>query len=85
LCSHLLFTWADHFGRDWHLNALRELIRVSRVEVRVFPLVLQGAGQPVPFLPGLLERLAEDGVRSEVRKVPYEFQLGANEMLVLYR
>jgi Methyltransferase domain len=85
LCSHLLFTWADQFGRDWHLASLRELIRVSRAEVRVFPLVLQGAGEPAPFLPELLERLAEDGVRHEIRKVPYEFQQGADEMLVLTR
>jgi SAM-dependent methyltransferase len=83
LCSHLLFTWADRFGRDWHLAALRELVRVSRAEVRVFPLVLQGAGEPVPFLPELLERLTDDGIRHEIRKVPYEFQQGADEMLVL--
>ena len=80
LCSHLLFTWADKFGLDWHLEALRELVRVSRGEVRVFPLVLQGAGKPVPFLAELLDRL---GLPAEIRKVPYEFQLGADEMLVV--
>jgi hypothetical protein len=81
LCSHLLFTWADTFDRDWHLAALRELIRVSSKEVRVFPLVLQGTGDPVPFLPEVLDEL--DGVRWEIRKVPYEFQTGADEMLVI--
>ncbi|GAA1596190.1 hypothetical protein GCM10009789_57670 [Kribbella sancticallisti] len=80
LCSHLLFTWADKYDRDWHLAALRELIRVSSSEVRIFPLVNQGAGDPVEFLPDLLEALP---VRSEIRKVPYEFQVGADEMLVL--
>jgi len=80
LCSHLLFTWADEFGLDWHLEALRELVRVSCGEVRVFPLVLQGAGKPVPFLAELLDRL---GLPAEIRKVPYEFQLGADEMLVV--
>ena len=83
LCSHLLFTWADKYDRDWHLASLRELIRVSNHEVRIFPLVMQGAGDSVPYLPGLLEAL--DGVTWEVRKVPYEFQVGANEMLVLTR
>ncbi|MFB6721461.1 class I SAM-dependent methyltransferase [Kribbella sp. NPDC056345] len=81
LCSHLLFTWADTFDRDWHLAALRELIRVTSGEVRVFPLVLQGTGEPVPFLPEVLDELA--GVRWEIRKVPYEFQAGADEMLVI--
>lgn len=83
LCSHLLFTWVDKFDRDWHLAALRELIRVSRNEVRIFPLVNQGAGEPVEFLPELLEELRP--VRSEIRKVPYEFQVGADQMLVLTR
>jgi SAM-dependent methyltransferase len=83
LCSHLLFTWADKYDRDWHLAALRELIRVSRSEVRIFPLVHQGAGEPVAYLPDLLEALP--GVSSELRKVPYEFQVGADQMLVLTR
>ncbi|TCN40212.1 methyltransferase family protein [Kribbella orskensis] len=83
LCSHLLFTWADKYDQDWHLAALRELIRVSRSEVRIFPLVHQGAGQPVAYLPDLLEALPE--VSSEFRKVPYEFQVGADQMLVLTR
>ncbi|MDX6250594.1 MAG: hypothetical protein QOF10_3954 [Kribbellaceae bacterium] len=81
LCSHLLFTWADKYDRDWHLASLRELVRVSRSEVRIFPLVQQGAGDPVDYLPDLLAELA--GVTSEIRKVPYEFQAGADEMLVL--
>ncbi|WP_237771603.1 class I SAM-dependent methyltransferase [Kribbella sp. ALI-6-A] len=83
LSSHLLFTWADKYDKDWHLAALNELIRVSRSEVRIFPLVKMGAGEPVEFLPSLLEEL--DGVDTEIRKVPYEFQVGADEMLVLSR
>ncbi|MEU4190566.1 hypothetical protein AB0E69_01610 [Kribbella sp. NPDC026611] len=83
LCSHLLFTWADKYDQEWHAAALRELIRVSNHEVRVFPLVMQGAGDPIPWLPELLESL--EGVTSEIRKVPYEFQAGANEMLVVTR
>jgi ubiquinone/menaquinone biosynthesis C-methylase UbiE len=83
LCSHLLFTWADKYDRDWHLAALKELVRVSRSEVRIFPLVHQGAGEPVGYLPELLEELRP--VASEIRKVPYEFQVGADQMLVLSR
>jgi hypothetical protein len=83
LSSHLLFTWADKYDQDWHLAALRELVRVSASEVRVFPLVQQGAGEPVTYLPELLKEL--EGVTAEIRKVPYEFQVGADEMLVLSR
>lgn len=80
LCSHLLFTWAGTYDFGWHLAALKELVRVSRSEVRIFPLVQQGAGEPVPFMQELLAALP---VRSEFRKVPYEFQVGADQMLVL--
>ncbi|TWD79909.1 methyltransferase family protein [Kribbella amoyensis] len=83
LCSHLLFTWSDKYDQAWHLAALRELVRVARNEVRVFPLVRQGGGESVPYLSELLDQLTD--VRSEIRKVPYEFQAGANEMLVLSR
>jgi SAM-dependent methyltransferase len=81
LCSHLLFTWSDQLDAAWHLAALRELTRVA-AEVRVFPLVVQGNGAPVPFLDQVRRYLAADGVGSEIRKVPYEFQRGADEMLV---
>jgi methyltransferase family protein len=83
LCSHLLFTWAGKYDRDWHLAALRELVRVSRSEVRVFPLVQQGAGEPVDYLPELLGELEQ--VTAEIRPVPYEFQVNADKMLVLSR
>jgi SAM-dependent methyltransferase len=82
LCSHLLFTWADQLGHEWHAASLRELLRVAG-EVRVFPTVMQGAGEPVPFLDELLEELRADGVRAELRQVDYEFQVGASTMLVL--
>jgi SAM-dependent methyltransferase len=82
LCSHLLFTWSDVFDEEWHDRALLELLRVAS-EVRVFPLVVQGTENPVPFLPRVLDRLRGHGYRVEVTGVPYEFQRGANEMLTL--
>jgi len=84
VCSHLLFTWAEELGRAWHREALIELARVAE-EVRVFPTVVQGRGEPVPFWDELMSDLAEAGLRTEVRQVPYEFQVGANRMLVVYR
>lgn len=82
LCSHLLFTWANQFPEAWHLSSLRELARVAR-EVRVFPLVHQANAAPIPFLASLRSTLAASGLVSEIRRVPYEFQRGADEMLVL--
>jgi SAM-dependent methyltransferase len=83
LCSHLLFTWADQLDVDWHRAALAELVRVCRREVRVFPLVVQGTGEPVPFLDVLIAELRADGHDVVVRDVRYEFQRGAHAMLVI--
>jgi len=80
LCSHLLFTWSDQYGLDWHLAAAGELLRVCSDQVRIFPLVEQGTGRPVEFLPEFLYRLNVPWV---IREVPYELQRGANQMLVL--
>lgn len=85
LCSHLLFTWANQFDADWHRAALAELLRVARREVRVFPLVLQQTGAPVSFLDDLRADFARLGHPSQVRAVPYRFQVGGDRMLVLRR
>lgn len=79
LSSHLLFTYADRLDAEFHRNALRELYRVCRNEVRVFPLLEQG-GRPVP---ALLQEVQDLGIPCSIRRVEYEFQRGGNEMLVL--
>ena len=82
LCSHLLFTWSEQLGHQWHLAALREMLRVVRREIRVYPLVVQGTGAKVPFLDQVLGQLQGDGHDVELRRVPDEFQRGADSMLV---
>lgn len=62
------------------MQALRELLRVA-AEVRVFPLLRQGNGAAVPFLPALLDILRAQGCRAELVPVDYEFQVGGNRML----
>lgn len=84
VCSHLLFTWADQLGCAWHAAALTELARVAG-EVRIFPTVVQGRGDPVPFWDELMTDLRAAGLRAEEREVPYMFQVGANRMLVVQR
>jgi SAM-dependent methyltransferase len=84
VCSHLIFTWADQLGQAWHHAALLELVRVAR-EVRVFPTIVQGAGTPVPFWDALVRELTAGGCHADLRRVPYEFQVGGDHMLVLTR
>ncbi|MCU0307648.1 MAG: hypothetical protein MUE51_07745 [Thermoleophilia bacterium] len=84
LSAHLLFTYPDHLDHDDHLAAMRELLRVARDEVRLFPLVDTTLVRH-PGLEDMRAALAAEGVRSEVVPVGYEFQRGADEYLRLTR
>ncbi len=83
LSSHFLFLYGDRLTADFHVAALKEMLRVAR-EVRVFPLVTL-EGEPSPHLGEVTERLAGEGFTLQARRVPYEFQRGACEMLRIVR
>ncbi len=78
LCSHFLFLY-DSLGRDFHVRSVIELARVAS-QVRIFP-ILQLDGRRSTFLPAVLKELNKRGHATELIRVPYEFQRGANEML----
>jgi len=82
LSGHLLFTYPDHMDEAAHLAALRELVRVSRRQVRVFPLV-DTTVTPSPYLDKLRRVLETEGARTALRRVPYHFQRGADTMLTI--
>ena len=83
LSGYLLFAYPDHLDPAAHEAALRELLRVAG-EVRVYPLV-DTAYVRYPGIDDLRSTLERDGVASEVRRVDYAFQAGADEVLVLRR
>jgi hypothetical protein len=83
LCSHLLFLYARQLDFDFHLHALREVLRAAR-EVRVFPL-LDLDGEPSPHVEPVGSTLRMEGWCVEIREVPYEFQRGGNRMMVIRR
>lgn len=81
LSSHFLFLYSAHLSMEFHLQALQEMLRVAR-EVRVFPL-LTLEGEPSPHLKPIIEQLSLHRFSTEFRRVPYEFQRGGNEMLLI--
>lgn len=81
LSSHFLFLYSVHLSTAFHIQALQEMLRVAH-EVRVFP-VLALDGSPSPHLDPIVEHLAHHGFSTEFRRVPYEFQKGGNEMLLI--
>jgi hypothetical protein len=84
LCSHFLFTYSNVLSLEFHLDAIRELCRVA-VEARIFPLIGQFGTQHSPHLPEIRSQLAAEGCSCEIKRVPYEFQKGGNEMLRVRR
>jgi hypothetical protein len=83
LSSHFLFLYSDHLSCEFHLQALKEMLRVAD-EVRVFPL-LTLEGKLSPHLAPVKAHFANSGFKIEIKRVAYEFQRGGNEMLVINR
>lgn len=79
LTSHFLFLYSDMLSLDFHLQSIQEMLRVA-YEVRVFP-VLTLDGIRSSFLTPVMGSLTKLGFNPELRRVPYEFQKGGNEML----
>ncbi len=83
LVSHLLFLYTDQLDVAFHLAAVQELLRVTQ-QVRIFPLLKLG-GAPSSHVAAVQDRCAARGHHTDVRRVPYEFQVGGDQMLVIMR
>ncbi len=83
LSSHLLFSYGRQLDEEFHREALLELVRLSRREVRLYPLFQHTDFTRYPWLDRTREFLADCGVPSRVERVEYAFDPGDEEMLVL--
>lgn len=81
LSSHFLFLYSAHLSMSFHLQALTEMLRVAH-EVRVFPLLALDGSKSV-HLNGTCAHFQQLGFDVMVERVPYEFQRGGNQMLVI--
>ena len=82
LSSHFLFLYGDRLSVDFHVASLKEMLRVSSGEVRVYP--LQGLdAKPYAHMEDALARLRSEGLQAEIVPTPFEFQRGANKILIL--
>lgn len=80
LSGNLLFVYDDRLDRAFHEAALRELLRVTVGEVRLFPLASLDRTRSA-YVDELVETARAAAARVEFRDVDYEFQPGATEML----
>ncbi|MCP3033042.1 SAM-dependent methyltransferase [Halobacillus sp. A1] len=80
LSAHFLFTYADRLDLQFHLDTLNEMLRVTKEELRLFPLV-DLEGNRYEHLDRVIHYLKDHGYAVKEVKVPYEFQKGADSML----
>lgn len=80
LSAHFLFMYADRLDYDFHLQTLQELMRVTKDEIRIFPLVDLSCNR-YKHLDKLVDYIQSQGYITEELTVHYEFQKGANSML----
>jgi SAM-dependent methyltransferase len=83
LSSHFLFLYSGQRSLAFHLAAIEEMLRVA-AEARIFPL-LDLAGDPSCHLDPVLAELRRRGHAPRIVTVPYEFQRGGNQLLVITR
>ncbi len=81
LSAHLLFFYSANRNLAFHLNAIRELLRIGS-EVRIFPIVDVNSN-PSPFLSPVIDEVKKERIACSVERVPYHFQKTGNEMLRL--
>jgi hypothetical protein len=83
LSSHLLFLYDDRLDYQFHLESIKEMLRVSSQEVRIFPLVkLRGQGEYSDHVEQIIKDLSSEySVR--IQKVNYHFRKGADEMMCI--
>lgn len=82
LSGNLLFLYDDRLDEAFHRRAARELVRVAADEVRLFSLASLDRERS-RFVPVVADVLRDAGLTVAFRSVPYEFQPGATEMLVV--
>ncbi len=80
LCSHFLFLYTDNLSYEFHVEAIREMLRISR-EARIFPLTDMNSNRS-PYVRGIESDFKDKEI--EIRKVNYEFQIGGNEALIIH-
>jgi len=83
LSSHFLFLYSMHLSAEFHLQALREMLRVAR-EVRIFPLLTLD-GTPSSHLGFVTESLSSQGYHIEIKPVLTKSVTGISKMQISHK
>lgn len=82
ICSHFLFLYHEQFPYSFHLESIREMVRVLRKggEIRLYPLVALNR-EPYPYLDQLRKDLMSEGLLIDQLPTSFRFMQGANKIL----
>lgn len=80
LVSHFLFLYDEHLDYDFHRNTIEELLRVTRGEIRIFPL-MNLRWKPSEFVDRVINDIADSRIEMTVEKTSFEFIKGGDAML----
>ena len=80
LMSHFLFLYDEHMDYNFHSDVVAELIRITREEIRIYPLFNLRWKRSV-FVDRIIGDARFSRAKFEVRKTAFEFVKGADEYL----
>ncbi|MBF0458440.1 MAG: hypothetical protein HQK99_11160 [Nitrospirae bacterium] len=82
LISHFLFLYDDRLDYEFHRETIRECLRITSKEIRIFPIV-NLKGELSPYIEKILTDEAFANCTKTVQTVDYEFIRNGNRMLVI--
>ena len=77
LVSYLLFVYEDQLSYEFHVETLRELMRITSAEIRIYPIVTFEA-EPSEYLLRVRSEDAFRGWQFELIPTDFEFLRGSN-------
>lgn len=80
LSANFLFLYEDKLDYSFHLRTIKEYMRVTKQEIRIFP-TTNFTCERYRYLDELIDEINNLGWTAEEITVPYEFQKNTNKML----
>ncbi|MCM3635107.1 methyltransferase domain-containing protein [Paenibacillus camelliae] len=85
-CNHFLFLYQEQFDENFHLEALLEMLRVTKQGGRIVVYPLVGFRNEIyPKLPLLIERLQEQHAEVRLRSTTFRFLPAADRFLEIIK
>ncbi|MBF0553963.1 MAG: hypothetical protein HQK96_05315 [Nitrospirae bacterium] len=82
LISHFLFLYDDRLDYEFHRETIKECVRITSKEIRVFPIV-NLKGEQSPYIEKILNDEAFVDCTINIQTVDYNFIKNGNKMLVI--